>query len=174
MDIAQTARLVLRRYQDSDREKLIKLFTDEEVMKHVDDGVASTERAETIWSLVLKNDFEKREVWAVFSLNSGDYFGPAKINRRAQHPKDWELGFIVRKEAWARGYATEIASFLVRFAFERLKLNEVFATVDDDHFASINVLKKVGMNFLRYEFDNQGRFSVYSIDRSNYRASIKF
>ena len=44
-------------------------------------------------------------------------------------------------------------------------LLEIYATVDDDHQASIRVLEKAGMKFSDYEFDEQGRFSVYSIKK---------
>ncbi len=54
---------------------------------------------------------------------------------------------------------------MLEFAFEELSLREVFATVDDDYSASIRVLEKAGMKFERFEFDEDGRFSVYSIKK---------
>jgi len=48
---------------------------------------------------------------------------------------------------------------------EELNLPTVYATVDDAHSASINVLEKSGMKFERFEFDDDGRFSVYTIKK---------
>jgi RimJ/RimL family protein N-acetyltransferase len=47
-------------------------------------------------------------------------------------------------------------------------LREVFATVDDDHSASIRVSEKTGMKFERFEFDDDGKFSIYSIKKISY------
>ena len=44
----------------------------------------------------------------------------------------------------------------------------VYATVNDDHSASIRVIEKAGMKFERFEFDDDGQFSVYSINKINY------
>ena len=71
----------------------------------------------------------------------------------------------MRKSEWRKGCATEIARRLIDFDFKELKLNEIFATIDDDNIGSIRVAEKAGMTFLRYEFDEEGRFSVYSIKK---------
>jgi RimJ/RimL family protein N-acetyltransferase len=90
------------------------------------------------------------------------YVGHAGIYPRPTKKEDWEFVYFLCRDAWGKGYATEIARRLVEFAFEELSLTQIFATVDDEHLVSIRVLKKAGMNFQNYEFDEQGRFSVYS------------
>ncbi len=73
--------------------------------------------------------------------------------------------YFLRRDAWGQGFATEIEQRIIQYGFEELNLNKVFATVDDEHFDSIHVLEKVGMSFYTYEFDEQGRFSVYMIKK---------
>ena len=70
---------------------------------------------------------------------------------------------MLREEDWGKGFATEIARRLIEYGFGELNLPEIFATVDDENLASHRVLEKAGMNFKEYEYDEDGRFSVYSI-----------
>jgi len=52
---------------------------------------------------------------------------------------------------------------MIEYGLDEIKLPEVFATVDIKHSASIRVLEKVGMSFLRFEYDEEGSYSLYSI-----------
>jgi Acetyltransferases, including N-acetylases of ribosomal proteins len=160
----ETERLFFRGYEKSDKENFIGLFTDEAVMKYVGDGVLTLERAEAFWQKLFEKLYpDGYDIWAVFSKENSEYVGHAGIYRRPNHSDEWEFVYFLKREAWGKGYATEIARRLVRFGFEDLNLQEVFASVDDEHTASIGVLKKSGLKFKRYEYDENERFSVYSI-----------
>lgn len=171
MERIETQRLFLRLYKKTDKEKLLKLFTEKEVMMHVGDGVLTNEGAEKLWHKLLENFYPKgkRTIWAVFAKDDSRYIGHASLRPRPAKKEDWEVVYILRKEEWGKGFATEISQKLIEFGFDELNLSEIFATVDDDNFGSINVLKKSGMKFKQYEFDEQGRFSVYSISQNTKR-----
>lgn len=159
----ETERLVLQRYAEIDKTDFINLFTDAAVMKYVDKGVLTIEQAEAFWSKLFEKLYpQKFNIWAVFTKEYSRYIGHAGIYPRQTRKEDWEFVYFLRTTAWGKGYATEIARRIIEFGFEELELPEVFATVDDEHLASIRVLEKAGMVFQNYEFDEQGRFSVYS------------
>jgi [ribosomal protein S5]-alanine N-acetyltransferase len=163
----ETERLIFRRYEEKDKSDFINLFTDEAVMKHVGDGVMTTEQAEAFWRKLLEKLYPQGfNIWAVFALEDSLYVGHAGIYPRPSKKEDWELAYFLKRDAWGKGYATEIARKIIEYGFAELNLPEVFASVDDDHAASIKVLEKAGMTFSRYEFDEQGRFSIYSIKRN--------
>lgn len=61
-------------------------------------------------------------------------------------PGDADLGFILARDAWGYGYATEAARTLVRTAFEQLGASRVFATCDVANHASARVLEKAGLH----------------------------
>lgn len=162
----ETERLFFRRYEEKDKPELIKLFTDAEVMKHVGDGIMTIEQAEQWWTKLFEKFYPRDvKIWAVFAKADFAYIGYAGIFPRPAKKEDWELVYFLNKENWGKGYATEIARRVIAFGFKELNLPEIFATVDDDHRASIRVLEKAGMKFERYEYDEKGRFSVYSIQR---------
>ena len=58
---------------------------------------------------------------------------------------DIELGYILKKSAWGKGYATEACKRLLRFAFEVSPLEEIVAVIDPENVASQSVLEKGGM-----------------------------
>ena len=164
----KTERLVLRFYTEKDKADLIALFTDAAVMKHVGEGVLTEAQAEEWWQKLFEKLYPQDfNIWAVFAKENLQYVGHAGIYPRPTRKEDWEFVYFLRRDAWGKGYATEIARRIIQYGFEDLRLPEVFATVDDDHFASIRVLEKSGMKFERFETDNDGRFSVYSVEKIN-------
>jgi [ribosomal protein S5]-alanine N-acetyltransferase len=160
----ETERLFLRLYSAENKADFINLSTDETVMKHVDRGVFTLEKAEALWKKLIEDFYPsgKDTIYAVFAKTDKRYIGHAAIRPRPTRTEDWEISYMLFREEWGKGFATEIARSLIRFGFEELNLPEVFATIDDDNFGSIKVVEKAGMSFLRYEFDEDGRFSVYS------------
>ena len=162
----ETERLVLRRYTADDKAHLISLFTDEKVMKYVGEGVLTEAQAEEWWKKLFEKFYPQGvNVWAVFTKEDSRYVGHAGIYPRPTSKEDWEFVYFLSRDAWGKGYATEIARKIIDYGFKELNMPEVFATVDDEHSSSIRVLDKAGMKFKNYEFDDGGRFSVYSIRR---------
>ncbi len=166
LSFMETERLFFRFYEEKDKADFTALFTDATVMKYVGDGVMTSKQAELFWQKLFEKLYPQGfNIWAVFAKEDSRYVGHAGIYPRPTKKEDWEFVYFLRRDAWGKGYATEIARRLVEFAFEELNLNQVFATVDNENSASIRVLKKAGMDFQNYEFDEQGRFSVYSINK---------
>ena len=161
----ETERLILRLYSENEKSLLTELFTDEDVMRHVDTGVFTIEKAEALWKKLINEFYPngKNTIYAVFTKDDERYIGHASIRPRPEKTEDWEIGYILRNKEWGKGFATEIAERLIKFGFEELNLPEIFATIDDDNLGSIKTAEKAGMNFSHYEYDEQGRFSVYSI-----------
>jgi RimJ/RimL family protein N-acetyltransferase len=57
-----------------------------------------------------------------------------------------ELGYWIGEPYWGRGYCTEAATTLVRFAFEELDLHRVHASYLARNPASGRLLQKIGMS----------------------------
>lgn len=172
MSKIETERLILRLYDENDKADFIATFTDEDVMKYVDTGVLNIEKAEALWNKLIDDFYPKGidTIFAVFTKTGSKYIGQGWIRPRPTKKEDWEIGYVLQKNAWGKGFATEIARSLVEFGFTELNLPEVFATIDENNFDSIKVAEKAGMNFLRYEYDDEGRFSVYSVKKLSYQS----
>ncbi len=162
----ETERLFLRRYAEKDKKHFVALFTDAAVMKYVGDGVLTAAQAEAFWQKLFEKLYPRNfSIWAIFTRADSRYVGHTGIYPRPAKKEDWEFVYFLSQDSWGKGYATEIARRVIAYGFEELNLPKVFATVDDVHSASIRVLEKAGMNFERFEFDDNGRFSVFSIKK---------
>lgn len=58
-----------------------------------------------------------------------------------------EIGYWLGEIYWGKGYATEAAQRMIRFAFEDLALHRVFASHFAINTASGRVMQKVGMTY---------------------------
>ncbi|KZS48426.1 acetyltransferase [Paenibacillus glucanolyticus] len=80
------------------------------------------------------------------------------------HPwsKHAEFGiWIGNKMVWGKGYATEVTSVVLDFAFERLNLHKVYLTVDADNPGAIRSYEKAGFKkdgILRDEVYKNGQY----------------
>ena len=75
---------------------------------------------------------------------SGRLVGEAGLQPLDGGP-DVELTYTLARAAWGRGYATEAARAVLRWAFAGLLLPRVEAVADPGNHASLRVLEKAGM-----------------------------
>ena len=82
-----------------------------------------------------------------------------------------EVGYAFGKEAWGRGFATEVAGAAVRWGFEERGLDRIVAVASAENAGSRRVMDKLGM---RYEGVRPayGHDSVYySLTRAAFDAA---
>jgi len=58
-----------------------------------------------------------------------------------------ELGYWIAKPHWNQGYATEASAAVVRYGFEVLGLNRIYASSFSRNPASGRVMEKIGMSY---------------------------
>lgn len=56
-----------------------------------------------------------------------------------------ELGWIIHKDFWGNGYASEAAEAIKDFAINELKLKKLIAHCDSRNTASFRVMERIGM-----------------------------
>jgi RimJ/RimL family protein N-acetyltransferase len=58
-----------------------------------------------------------------------------------------EVAYLLSKQTWGRGYATEAARAAIQFGFETCRLPGLIGLVHPENIASIRVLEKCGLAF---------------------------
>ena len=173
----QTDRLKARPLRLDDLDLGIEMYTDPDVVRYV--GKLQTPQEVK----VRMHNYIKRcadgciGIWCVIDKNSSEKIGscvllPMPID---ENEINWdlikgpeipnqniELGYMLKKSAWGKGFATEICKQLLAFAFTQTPLNEVVATFDDENINSRNVLLKCGLK-------DKGRWRAYGEDSPCFR-----
>lgn len=65
--------------------------------------------------------------------------------------KKGSIGYVLNKNYWSQGLATEATKIVIALAFEQLGMNKLIAVHDKDNPASGRVMAKSGMQFSHEE-----------------------
>ena len=81
--------------------------------------------------------------------------------------QDFEIGFVLGREFWGRGYATEIGVAQIEYGLEQKKCSRLLAFVAPENDASKSALVKIGMqHHSTIETSSRGKRDVYIVYRS--------
>lgn len=152
--ILETNRLALRTWSLDDATAGFRIWSDPEVMRYVGTGAAhnSIERT-SIWlgRMIAHQEQHGFCYWAVTEKESRELIGSCGMAYGLDGGPPVDFGYTLAQSRWGRGLATEAASACLRYAFERLDLPELVASVDSRNTASRRVLEKLGFVYQRTE-----------------------
>ena len=145
--VLETERLILREWRESDVEALASMYADAETMRFISDSGTATrdEAAQHVNDLMYHWESHGYGQWAVEERSSGDFVGRIGLTQREDFDRDVEVGWVVDRSRWGRGYATEGGSMSIRYAFETLGLERLVSVVAPDNAASRRVEEKLGL-----------------------------
>ncbi len=156
----RTERLLLRAYEDSDIPKIAPLLGAWEV-------VVNTLRVPYPYTENDAREYVKggqnqdvQTRFGIFDASSGELYGGISLMPEEQHHRA-EIGYWIGRPHWGKGYATEAAREIVRYGFETLKLNRIYAGVFEGNPSSTHVLEKLGFQHegtLRKHYFKWGKF----------------
>lgn len=150
---AETERLVLRRFTDGDLQSIIELDADPLVKRYVDNGapVDRVESAEMLqWWLGYYARGDQYGFWAAIERSSGRFIGWFHLRPgEGAGPREPELGYRLRRDAWGQGFATEGSRALIDKAFGEFDAERVYASAMTVNIASRRVMEKAGLRFVR-------------------------
>ena len=144
--ILETERLMLREMTQSDFDDLAEMLCDPEVMYAYERDFSEEDVGQWLDNQLSRYKKYGFGMWSVILKQSGNMIGQAGITM--QPYKDGELheiGYLFKKAFWHNGYATEAAHALKNYAFQTLKLDEIFSTIRTNNYPSIAVAKRNGM-----------------------------
>jgi [ribosomal protein S5]-alanine N-acetyltransferase len=141
----ESDRLRLRAFRESDLEAYAAMSADQEVMQFIGTGVTLT-RAETWRSIAFfLGHWEIRGygMWALERKEDGALVGRAGFHDPEGWP-DFELGWLLAREHWGRGYAREAARVALHYARETLGRKRVVSLIRPGNLRSISVATALG------------------------------
>ncbi len=163
-------RVALREYGEGDLDAVLRYAADPEVTRYLPWGPDSPEEAAAFLArVVAQANLRPRTQYevAVVLRASGELIGAARLGLSPAHGRRGDIGYVVRRDMWRQGVATEAARLLLGFGFAVLGLHRIEATCDPDNVASRRVLEKLGMQF-------EGRLRDDLPMRDGWRDSLLF
>ncbi|MGD8828199.1 MAG: GNAT family N-acetyltransferase [Gammaproteobacteria bacterium] len=145
-----TARLVIRAWRPEDRPAMERWVADSEMMRYMSNGEPwPRERVDETLARQARNlEIHGACMGAVELRETGDAIGICGLQPH-DIPGQFELGWWIWKDYWGRGLATEAARGAANWGFQIMALPYLVAIAHPDNVASIRVMEKIGMHFVR-------------------------
>jgi RimJ/RimL family protein N-acetyltransferase len=142
----ESARLIFRKLTENDFDDLAEMFRDPEVMTAWEHTFSDDE----IRDWIAKQDTRYREhivgYFAAISKDSGEFVGQMGLMwSDIGELRALEIGYMLKRRYWGFGYAIEGASALAEYAFTKIGLNKVYATIRPENKRSAAVAERIGM-----------------------------
>lgn len=144
--ILETERLLIRPLTQADIDDLHAMLSDIEVMRYYP-AVHSREESEK-WLDGILRDYESNGYGMLGAYLKGgrEFVGLAGIMRRQiEETERYFLSYLIRKELWKQGYATEAVRSLLDYHFRKLGTPKVQALIRPDNAPSIALAEKLGL-----------------------------
>ncbi len=158
-----TQRLRLGKTQLSDIPRIIECANN----KNISDNLLTmpfpyTEQSARLWIEIAKKGFEDEKdfIFGIYLLDSNDFIGGIGLHLDKLHQKA-ELAYWIAEPYWNLRFASEAGKKILRFGFEELKLNKIFASHFLHNPSSGGVLEKIGMQkeaLLKAHYFKNGNF----------------
>lgn len=163
--LIDTERLRLRPMEMGDLDEFVELHADPEVTEFIRplDRAAAEER-------LRRDEVEWRErghgLLAMLDRQSGAFLGRCGLKFWPQFDET-EVGWVLQREAWGHGYATEAARACLEWGFAGLDVPYLTAMVNSDNVRSIRVAERLSMAPMRDDVLLGDPVVVYGLDRGD-------
>ena len=145
--VLQTSRLKLRFFELSDAPAVHRLVGDRAIAETTSNIPHPYEKgmAEQ-WISTHHEKYEDDELinFAITLQSSGELVGAIGLLINREFDRG-ELGYWIGKPFWGHGYCTEAAQAVLKYSFNEMNLNRIYANHFLENPASGNVMKKIGM-----------------------------
>lgn len=150
----QSDRLGFRAWTDSDLELALTLWGDPAVTRWIDArGQLSRDQVrDRLAQEIARARAYGVQYWPIFLLRNDDFVGCCGLRPHDLARGTYEFGVHIRPAYWRRGLATEAATAVIDYAFNRLKVKGLFAGHHPQNLASRHLLEKLGFRYTHDEY----------------------
>lgn len=170
----ETERLILRKFEEADAERMFLMDSHPEVMKYIGiPPLSDIRETEKIIAMILQQ-YKDHGVGrlAVIEKKSNLLIGWSGLKLLTQEVNGYknvfDLGYRLLPEYWGKGYASESAKASLDFGFNGLKIDIIYAHAHSENHASNHVLRKLGFRKTGDFTEPDGICFWYELNRKNY------
>ncbi|HWX53186.1 MAG TPA: GNAT family N-acetyltransferase [Verrucomicrobiae bacterium] len=165
--VLETERLQLRRYTLADLDALAPIVSDPVAMEFYPAPLVRQGAEDWIQRNLKRYQQDGFGKWAMVLKDSGEFIGDCGcMVQDVEGEKEIEVGYLVRRDLWGKGYATEAARACMDYAFGRLGVDRVISMIRPENQRSRKVAEKNGMSCERIVFWRGYDHCVYAMKRN--------
>jgi len=158
MHIKKSSRLSYQLMDKNDAHLLFELDQDPNVMHYINGGKPTTQKEiEEIYIPRMLSYTNSNKGWGIWKANlkeNDEFIGwilvrPMEFFSDKPQLENLELGWRFMHKSWGKGYATEAASAIMNALISNKSATELSAIAVSENLASIAIMKKLGMEFIK-------------------------
>ncbi|MBQ8039507.1 MAG: GNAT family N-acetyltransferase [Lachnospiraceae bacterium] len=144
-DILETDRCLVRETTVEDVDTFYELYKDKEITEYMEPLFEERDEEIEYTKSYIKNvyEFYGFGMWTVVEKTSGKIIGRAGVSYREGYELP-ELGFMIGKAFWRRGYAYEVCRAIANYMYENYNMEEILIFIEPQNTPSILLAKKLG------------------------------
>jgi len=180
----RTERLILRNWEDRDRELFHRINSDERVMEFFPfrrDRAQADAKMDELQAAIERDSFGFAAMEVIQTGRCAGFAGLSRPHDLPMFPKGTiEIGWRLAPEYWGKGCATEAAEAWLAFGFETLGLDEIVSFAVAANRRSTAVMERIGMKAdpasdfdhpaIGEDYAHLRRHAVYRLSRADWKA----
>jgi ribosomal-protein-alanine N-acetyltransferase len=169
MVVTETLRLLLRYFTWNDLNDMATIYADPVGMAFR--GSPRTfEETQQVFKWMFDNySKDGFEMWAIIHKADQKLIGCCGlIPQVVDGQQETEMGYVLAKEYWGQGLATEAAFAVRNYGFEKLGCDRIIALINPKNLASQNVAQKIGLIYEKDTTHSEKTVCVYAIHKSSF------
>ena len=167
MNVIETPRLILRHITLEDTEALAAIYADPIVMEFITNPLSQLETKQKIEKIIKRYEQHGYSfgLWATIYKTNNQLVGRCGIKPLDNKCSELEIAYLLAKEYWGKGLATEAAIAIKNYGFEKIGCNRLISLIDSDNIASQKVALKTGLTYEK-DIEMEGEhLRVYAVNR---------
>ncbi len=147
--ILSTDRLILREITLNDYDDLCEILQDKKTMYAYEHAFSKEEVEQWLNNQLSRYNKYGFGLWAVVLKSTGKMIGNIGLTYQKFEDSDiLEIGYLLNRNYWHNGYASEATIACKNYAFEVLKVDKVYSIIRENNLLSQAVAKRNGMKIV--------------------------
>lgn len=152
LPVFESDRLVLQPMELDDAPELLEYCSDRDLLKHLPLEYTETleDARRCIQNFRTMYAAKRLAPWGVTLKETGKHIGICGFESWNPFADRAEIGFVIARRHWRKGLATEAATRVMRFGFEKMNLHRIEARAKRENESSTQLLRKMGFQYEGY------------------------
>ena len=161
-----TERTIITPISENDIPEILEMYIEPDSFKYI---LPHKDKTNEYYLKFLKGKIEtnKRTLgfWSVRVKDSNEFIGTVNLNQ-FQNSEMTHIGCHLKREAWNKGFATELMRELMKYGFEERNLNAIHGIVEESNTVSSKLIKTLGFSILEERMDQGVKLIIYRKNRA--------